>query len=730
MGVHTFRMIHDGYTPEDGDRMIVATDAENGYGNISRNTMLNSLGAICPKMLPFVLATYGDESPLVWKGDVIRCVEGIIQGDPLSTGLYDLAAKRVIDEVRGLHPTINFLAFLDDFFLEGPSEEVYSAERTLKDVGAKHGYILNQAKGQRVRNPRHTLTEAELAMHVAELQAIGGPSGPINTPIVDGNPRFKDTLIVLGAPVGPAASSRAILMELVKAAVEGIESLEALSNNQIAFLLLQKCKALPALNYLMRVVPPSHFVLEDGTSMLAPFDEAKHASLAKRLSNSKEATATQVPDLIKARSKLAMGKRGGLGLRDTRDLSAACFIASTQDTLAEVLARTDSFGKRSVDIHAASDSHSLAAWTTYDDIVKHAPPAEEDRYDDDGKEYPAIFRTCAEYIALSSQSEHLQPSTKTQRRLTKRIDRAVARTASLTSPGQGGLPHGTLAYSMDSRYLTGIPGTLGVVSLSNEEHSLALQRTLGAEEFFALAGTRTNRCGTGQPLADHSLPSCGRGPTVMTRHNMTNQGLAHFLNQTELHGVCSDRLSKSVRIAMDDGTFLEPADVFAAAFMGDPTRPVAIDSTFVDPSATSHARKTLTDLFLERTQEKIDKYQEVCDRNNMMFLPLVYTVDGFCSRGTAENLLYLFGIDVSDEIKGPELCRHLFMTAGRCPKGLGTEQYQRITLLKGYLRHLSGVCAKTAAWALNGHMVPGKSALPGRMGAEWDLRTGEELVRT
>jgi hypothetical protein len=70
------------------------------------------------------------------------------------------------------------------------------------------------------------------------------------------------------------------------------------------------------------------------------------------------------------------------------------------------------------------------------------------------------------------------------------------------------------------------------------------------------------------------------------------------------------------------------------------------------------------------------------------------------------------------------------MTAGRCPKGLGTEQYQRITLLKGYLRHLSGVCAKTAAWALNGHMVPGKSALPGRMGAEWDLRTGEELVRT
>ena len=60
----------------------------------------------------------------------------------------------------------------------------------------------------------------------------------------------------------------------------------------------------------------------------------------------------------------------------------------------------------------------------------------------------------------------------------------------------------------------------------------------------------------------------------------------------------------------------------------------------------------------------------------------------------------------------------------------GTEQYQRITLLKGYLRHLSGVCAKTAAWALNGHMVPGKSALPGRMGAEWDLRTGEELVRT
>ena len=46
---------------------------------------------------------------------------------------------------------------------------------------------------------------------------------------------------------------------------------------------------------------------------------------------------------------------------------------------------------------------------------------------------------------------------------------------------------------MDSRYLTGIPGTLGVVSFSNEEHSLALQRTLGAEEFFALAGTRTTK---------------------------------------------------------------------------------------------------------------------------------------------------------------------------------------------------------------------------------------------
>ena len=110
------------------------------------------------------------------------------------------------------------------------------------------------------------------------------------------------------------------------------------------------------------------------------------------------------------------------------------------------------------------------------------------------------------------------------------------------------------------------------------------------------------------------------------------------------------------------------------------------------------------------------------------FLPLVYTVDGFCSRETVSNLLYLFGIDISDEIKGPGLCRHLFMMAGRCPKGLGMEQYQRIALLKGFLRCLSGTCAKTAAWALRSHMVPGKSPLPAGVGAEWDHRTGVKEV--
>ena len=60
------------------------------------------------------------------------------------------------------------------------------------------------------------------------------------------------------------------------------------------------------------------------------------------------------------------------------------------------------------------------------------------------------------------------------------------------------------------------------------------------------------------------------------------------------------------------------------------------------------------------------------------------------------------------------------MMARRCPRGL---EYHRIAQLKGFLRHLSGVCAKTAAWALQGHMVPTKAPMPATVGAEWDNRT-------
>ena len=79
---------------------------------------------------------YGNSSPLIYVNGndavLISSEEGVHQGDPIGPVLFAVTIHPALQSMQEKYESLTFLAYLDDIFVIGPSEEAVNALSDLK----------------------------------------------------------------------------------------------------------------------------------------------------------------------------------------------------------------------------------------------------------------------------------------------------------------------------------------------------------------------------------------------------------------------------------------------------------------------------------------------------------------------------------------------------------------------------------------------------------------------
>ena len=99
---------------------------------------------------------YAGFGPLIYlQGDspvILSSEEGIHQGDPLGPVLFATAIQELLTKLQNDHPCVVVLAYLDDVFLVGPSDNVLAVFEDLKPMFHNIGLDIQDTKCE-IYNP-------------------------------------------------------------------------------------------------------------------------------------------------------------------------------------------------------------------------------------------------------------------------------------------------------------------------------------------------------------------------------------------------------------------------------------------------------------------------------------------------------------------------------------------------------------------------------------------------
>ena len=119
---HVQRLLEE--NPEFG---VLKTDISNAFNCVSRKHLLQEVAAHFSELYGHVKQMYGQSSPLLYFNGHSTCMiesqEGVQQGDPLGPALFSLAIHPIICKAQEKSTTTTVLAYLDDIFVVGPSDQ-------------------------------------------------------------------------------------------------------------------------------------------------------------------------------------------------------------------------------------------------------------------------------------------------------------------------------------------------------------------------------------------------------------------------------------------------------------------------------------------------------------------------------------------------------------------------------------------------------------------------------
>ena len=275
MGVGTFygaeKIIHAArarlsYFPEHD---FVSLDSKNAFNSISRKVTLAAIKIHFPKLFPFLFAMYGEASKL-WIQDssrnlhVISSEEGAQQGDALGPLFFSVGVHALLREVNGVLSISGVNAYIDDFCLKGPSDEVLKALKIIRCHLSQFGLRLNGSKCKVLLGKCASLLQSEEKQSIY-LHAIADISvdNILHNPGSYPDPLFADCIaqeskygvVLLGAPIGTKAF---ILSFIHRAALEFEKEVNELQQKdldpQALWTYLHYCIK-PKTNFYYRTVP-------------------------------------------------------------------------------------------------------------------------------------------------------------------------------------------------------------------------------------------------------------------------------------------------------------------------------------------------------------------------------------------------------------------------------------------------------------------------------------------
>ena len=137
--VHHVQLLLDSHK----DWVVMKTDAKNAFNSVKRSHLLTQVSNHFPEMFAHVNQMYAGFGALInLQGDspvILSSEESIHQGDPLGPVSFATSIQELLTKLQNDHPCVVFLAYLDDVFLVGPSNNVMAIFEDLKlmfhDIG-------------------------------------------------------------------------------------------------------------------------------------------------------------------------------------------------------------------------------------------------------------------------------------------------------------------------------------------------------------------------------------------------------------------------------------------------------------------------------------------------------------------------------------------------------------------------------------------------------------------
>ena len=558
---------------DDPTRWVLQSDLINAYNLVDRGVVLKETARHFPQLLAWAKTCYGSPSHLKFGASTILSLTGVHQGDPLAGLLFCLALKPVIDAIKEEVPTLALnTCYLDDAHHVGTLEELSKVVDIIVREGTPRGLILSTAAT--VQPPSLPKTTVWSPMDVA------GETEP--DPLQRGIPKVRGTegIVVLGAPVGYRAFTKAKLEERVEKVRQVTELLPLLQDPHSEFVLLRSCLGLPKVMFMLRAVNTT-----DHQEVLSKYDSITRGALSRIL-------GTPVSDTQWAQSKLPVAM-GGLGLRAASDHASVAYATSF-----------------------------LSAQTLLDDLLGQGEDGEPEPASlpqpllDNISEKQGEDVIVESLIGMSQQMASLKVDQKNQSFLSNLLaeegdDREIARMSSLGLPHAGG-------------FLSVVPSPPLGLHLRSAEFIPVIKYRLGIP-VYSSEGPCPACNAISDCMGDHAL-GCSKTGDRIARHNLVRDVVFEA-------AASADLAPSKEEPHLLPGSAARPGDILIRRWYNG--KDAAIDVTVTSPLSPSNvlgaareAGKALTKAF----DRKMRDTAEACRTQGLQFFPLaVETLGGFHS---------------------------------------------------------------------------------------------------